>query len=67
MLVHAAGLEPPAGAGWQRGDRFTAPLPHPDDILIDPRDGKVKFAGPMSTEEKAHLDGVLNLMKLLQF
>ncbi len=42
------------------------PLPHPDDILIDPRDGRVKFAGPMSTEEKAYLDGVLNLMKLIQ-
>lgn len=29
------------------------PLPHPDDILIDFRSGRVRTAGPMTKEEKA--------------
>lgn len=42
------------------------PLPHPDDILIDAREGKVKFAGPMTPDEKAWVDHSVNLMKLMQ-
>lgn len=33
-----------------------APLPHPDDIIINMRTGKVLTEGPMSKEEKAHWD-----------
>lgn len=31
-----------------------APLPHPDDIILDMRTGRVRTEGPMSKEEKAH-------------
>jgi len=33
-----------------------APLPHPDDIILDMRTGKVRTEGPMSKEEKASYD-----------
>jgi len=33
-----------------------APLPHPDDIILDMRKGTVRTAGPMTKEEKADWD-----------
>jgi hypothetical protein len=32
------------------------PLPHPDDIVIDMKTGKVRMKGPMTKEEKAQWD-----------
>lgn len=32
------------------------PLPHPDDIILDMREGTVRIKGPMSQEEKVGLD-----------
>lgn len=32
------------------------PIPHPDDIIIDPRLGDVRILGPQTKEEKAHYD-----------
>lgn len=36
-----AGIEPPS------------PIPHPDDIILDPNSGGVTFAGPMTKEQRA--------------
>ena len=33
------------------------PLPHPDQIVLDMREGTVRITGPMTGEEKALLDG----------
>lgn len=33
-----------------------APLPHPDHVIANPRDGTVRFIGPMTEEEKKQLD-----------
>jgi hypothetical protein len=30
------------------------PLPHPDDIILNPHTGEVRFHGPQTPEEKAH-------------
>ena len=35
------------------------PLPHPDDVLIDYRKGTFRIAGPMTKEEKARWDSLL--------
>ncbi|MEO5494659.1 MAG: DUF5681 domain-containing protein [Sphingomonas sp.] len=32
------------------------PLPHPDDIILDPNNGDVKYAGPMTKEQKVRFD-----------
>lgn len=32
------------------------PVPHPDDIIVDPHDGSVKFIGPQTPEQKEHYD-----------
>ncbi|MDC8755642.1 DUF5681 domain-containing protein [Erythrobacter sp. sf7] len=32
------------------------PIPHPDDIIIDPRNGGVRILGPQTKEEKTHYD-----------
>jgi hypothetical protein len=32
------------------------PIPHPDDIVIDPRTGRVEIRGPMTKEEKQEFD-----------
>jgi hypothetical protein len=32
------------------------PIPHPDDVIFDPRTGSVHFKGPVTKEEKANLD-----------
>jgi len=42
-----AGLEPPR------------PIPHPDDVLLDPHTGDVKFAGPLTKEARDQLDKAL--------
>lgn len=39
-----AGIDPPE------------PLPHPDDVILDPRDGSVRFEGPQTKEQKDHYD-----------
>ena len=40
----------------QQGITGPEPIPHPDDIHIDPRSGTVQFKGPMSSAEKIELD-----------
>lgn len=32
------------------------PIPHPDDIIIDPHNGDVRILGPKTKEQKAHYD-----------
>lgn len=32
------------------------PIPHPDDIIIDPHNGDVRILGPQTKEQKAHYD-----------
>ena len=32
------------------------PLPHPDDIVVDPSNGDVRILGPRTKEQKAHFD-----------
>lgn len=32
------------------------PIPHPDDIILDPNSGGVRFAGPMTKEQQDRLD-----------
>ncbi len=41
-----------------------APLPHPDDVQIDPRTALVRIAGPMSSEEKRDFDDLKRMKKL---
>lgn len=36
-----------------------APIPHPDDIILDPATGDVRFDGPQTKEQKARLDEAL--------
>lgn len=36
------------------------PIPHPDDVIINPRSGTVSIQGPMTKEELADLDLWLN-------
>ena len=35
------------------------PIPHPDDVLLDPHTGDVKFAGPLTKEARDRLDQAL--------
>lgn len=35
------------------------PIPHPDDIILDPHTGKVEILGPQTKEEKQRLDQAL--------
>lgn len=35
------------------------PVPHPDDVILDPNTGDVKFLGPKTKEEKQRLDHAL--------
>lgn len=32
------------------------PIPHPDDIIVDPRNGGVRIEGPQTEEQKAHYE-----------
>ena len=36
-----------------------SPIPHPDDIILDPATGNVRFEGPQTKEQKARLDEAL--------
>ena len=38
------------------------PLPHPDDIVINPRKGTVRVLGPMTKDEKALFDAAREMM-----
>lgn len=40
----------------ERGLPVPEPIPHPDDIIINPVDGGVKFIGPQSEDQKALFD-----------
>jgi hypothetical protein len=42
------------------------PLPHPDHVQVDFRAGTVRFAGPMSKEEKAEWDDILARREILR-
>lgn len=42
------------------------PLPHPDDIIIDLREGTVRYAGPLTPEEKVEWDRILALRDAYQ-
>ena len=35
------------------------PIPHPDDVILDPNTGDVKFLGPSTKEQKQQLDHAL--------
>jgi hypothetical protein len=37
-----------------------SPLPHPSDVLINARTAEVRYAGPMTPEEKEHWDRLLD-------
>lgn len=43
----------------QRGLPEPTPLPHPDDVVIDLRTAEVRYRGPMTPEEKARWDSIL--------
>lgn len=53
--------------GWEQaieqarrlGEPEPAPLPHPDDIIVDVRRAEVRYAGPMTAEEKQSWDRML--------
>ncbi|WP_379548298.1 DUF5681 domain-containing protein [Qipengyuania sp. DSG2-2] len=47
MQCEKAGKEPPQ------------PIPHPDDIILDPSNGGVRFEGPQTKEQRDRLDEVL--------
>lgn len=42
------------------------PLPHPDDVIIDTRKAEVRYAGPMTPEEKRAWDRMLEFRDELQ-
>lgn len=42
------------------------PLPHPDHVVIDARNGTVRFAGPATKEEKAEWDAILGEKAVLE-
>jgi hypothetical protein len=42
------------------------PIPHPDHVRVDFRSGTVRFAGPMSKEEKAEWDEILARRDILR-
>ena len=35
------------------------PIPHPDDIILNPNDGSVRFAGPLTKEQRDQLEEAL--------
>lgn len=39
------------------------PIPHPDDVILNVRDGTVQFVGPMTEEEKATWDMMIEKRK----
>lgn len=60
--------------GWQeafdrareRGLPEPAPLPHPDDVILDMKQCEVRYAGPLTPEEKKTWDRMLELRDELQ-
>lgn len=55
----------------QRRERFGItdlpdPLPHPDQVRIDMRDGTVRMVGPLTPDEKAELDHWQAQLSMLQ-
>ena len=42
------------------------PLPHPDHIKLDPRNGTVRIVGPMTEEEKADWDRIVQIRDSFQ-
>ena len=42
------------------------PLPHPDHVIIDPRQGTVKIIGPATIEEKVKWDKIVELRKFIE-
>jgi hypothetical protein len=43
----------------ERGLPEPTPLPHPDDVIIDLKNGSVRWAGPRTPEEKADWDRLI--------
>ncbi|WP_126176914.1 DUF5681 domain-containing protein [Tsuneonella rigui] len=41
------------------GAELPLPIPHPDDVILDPYTGDVKFTGPMTKEARDRLDHAL--------
>lgn len=41
------------------GEPPPQPVPHPDDIIVNPRTGEVTIEGPQTDEERAHYDKAL--------
>ena len=42
------------------------PLPHPDHVVVDVRTGAVRITGPVTKEEKAEWDAILNEKAVLE-
>jgi len=40
----------------KNGQPIPEPIPHPDDIIINPNNGDVRILGPQTKEQKAHYD-----------
>lgn len=51
------------GEAIERAEKFgqeqPRPIPHPDDVILDPHTGDVKFAGPLTKEARDRLDNAL--------
>ena len=45
---------------------LSAPLPHPDHVIVDIRSGSAWFVGPATKELKAEWDSILNEKKVLE-
>lgn len=43
----------------KEGREPSKPIPHPDDIILDPANGGVRFEGPKTKEQRDRLDEVL--------
>ena len=41
------------------GQEPPRPIPHPDDMILDPSDGSVKFEGPQTKEQRDRLEKAL--------
>lgn len=47
--------------GKERGLPVPEPIPHPEDIELDPSTGGVKFLGPWTEEQKVHYDWAMEV------
>jgi hypothetical protein len=50
----------------ERGLPVPEPVPHPDDIELDPHTGGVRFLGPQTDEQKAHFDRAIEAREEIQ-